>query len=361
MQTPPPLPRQTYTPAQVEFRGNTREWFGIWIVNFVLSIITLSIYSAWAKVRQKKYFYQHTYVGGRNFDYHATGKQILIGRLIVIAGLVVFTLLSAIPVVAVLGFLAFLFVMPWLVVQSLRFNARMSSWSNVRFGFSGKYGGAAKITLLYPLLAALTLYTTLPYADRARRRFIVNNHRLGKTPFSFAAPISKFYMAALAAIAWVLVVGAVLGFVLMQSGIFDGLFASLDTMEPQAPANQLWTTLATYAGLFVVIAPAGALYYAMTRNIIFNHTTLGGAHAFHSTVPPLRYVWIVVTNAIAIIGSLFLLLPWAQIRKARFLAEHTEILIGGSLDEFVNAMQEESNAIGDAYGDIEGLDLDIGL
>ena len=70
-----------------EFRGNAKEWFGIWIVNMLLSIVTIGIYSAWAKVRTKKYFYNHTYVEERNFDYHATGKQILVGRLIIIAAI----------------------------------------------------------------------------------------------------------------------------------------------------------------------------------------------------------------------------------------------------------------------------------
>lgn len=55
----------------------------------MLTILTIGIYSAWAKVRTMKYFYQNTYVPGRNFDYRATGKQILIGRLIVIGALVV--------------------------------------------------------------------------------------------------------------------------------------------------------------------------------------------------------------------------------------------------------------------------------
>ena len=359
--TPPSLPPSQQTPVPIEFRGDTREWFGIWIVNFVLSIITIGIYSAWAKVRQKKYFYQHTYVGGRNFDYHATGIQILIGRLIVIAGLVVFTVISAIPVLAIFAFLAFLFAVPWLVVRSLLFNARMSSWSNVRFGFFGSYGRAAKITILYPLLAALTLYLAAPFADRARRRFIVDNHTLGKTTFFFDAPISKFYIAALAAVGWVLVVGAVLGFAIVQSGVLDGLFASLEGIDSPPPQAEIGITIATYAALFVVFAPAGALYYAMARNIVFNHSTLGGIHAFRSTVPPLGYVWIVITNAIVIVGSLFMLLPWAQIRKAKFLAAHTEMLVGGSLDEFVGTMQDERNAIGDAYSDIEGLDLDIGI
>ena len=45
----------------LEFRGKTGEFFGIWIVNVFLTIITLGIYSAWAKVRTNRYFYGNIY------------------------------------------------------------------------------------------------------------------------------------------------------------------------------------------------------------------------------------------------------------------------------------------------------------
>ena len=67
---------------KMTFHGSGREFFGIWIVNIVLSLLTLGIYSAWAKVRTKKYFYGNTELAGDRFDYHATPKQILIGRVI---------------------------------------------------------------------------------------------------------------------------------------------------------------------------------------------------------------------------------------------------------------------------------------
>ena len=53
------------------FRGTGGEYFGIWIVNLALTVITLGIYSAWAKVRTRRYFYGNTYVAGHAFDYHA--------------------------------------------------------------------------------------------------------------------------------------------------------------------------------------------------------------------------------------------------------------------------------------------------
>ena len=47
-----------------EFHGNGADYFRIWIVNLLFSILTLGIYSAWAKVRTKKYFYGNTELAG---------------------------------------------------------------------------------------------------------------------------------------------------------------------------------------------------------------------------------------------------------------------------------------------------------
>jgi uncharacterized membrane protein YjgN (DUF898 family) len=38
----------------LEFTGCAGEYFRIWIVNVCLSVLTLGIYSAWAKVRRKR-------------------------------------------------------------------------------------------------------------------------------------------------------------------------------------------------------------------------------------------------------------------------------------------------------------------
>ena len=44
----------------IGFAGRAREYFGIWITNLTLSLITVGIYSAWAKVRRLTYFHNMT-------------------------------------------------------------------------------------------------------------------------------------------------------------------------------------------------------------------------------------------------------------------------------------------------------------
>jgi len=57
-----------------EFTGSGSEYFKIWIVNILLTIVTLGIYYPWARVRSNRYLYGNSSMEGKNFDYHATGK-----------------------------------------------------------------------------------------------------------------------------------------------------------------------------------------------------------------------------------------------------------------------------------------------
>ena len=65
---------------KLEFRGNGREYFQVWIVNLCLTLVTLGIFSAWAKVRKKRYFYSNLILDGTPFQYLASPIPILRGR-----------------------------------------------------------------------------------------------------------------------------------------------------------------------------------------------------------------------------------------------------------------------------------------
>ena len=82
--TAPEAPR---TP--LVFTGSGAEYFRIWAFNLTLTICTLGLYGAWAKVRRLQYFYQHTLLDGSAFDYTANPVSILLGRLLALSLLVV--------------------------------------------------------------------------------------------------------------------------------------------------------------------------------------------------------------------------------------------------------------------------------
>ncbi|VAX05201.1 Thymidylate kinase, partial [hydrothermal vent metagenome] len=145
------------------FTGNAKEYFGIWIVNLFLSVITIGIYTAWAKVRRVRYFYGNTHLDGHNFEYHANPKSILIGRIIVLGFLLLLNVLSAITPFALLLLVPYLIAFPWIINKSMRFNARVTSYRNIRFNFAGSYWRAAGVFILLPLafLALLVAVVSL--------------------------------------------------------------------------------------------------------------------------------------------------------------------------------------------------------
>ncbi len=340
-----------------EFRGNAKEWFGVWIVNLALTFVTFGIYSAWAKVRTKKYFSNNTYVEGRNFDYHATGGQILKGRLIVLAAVVVFQLISvALPIVGLVLLLGLLVGYPWLIVRAMQFNARMTSFSNVRFGFSGSMGQAALLFILYPIAMVLTLFSTFPIWDRAVKRFSVDNAQLGQARFFFEAGLSAFYKAFGISIAWVVLV-AVVGMALFGLNLTT-VITTLENAE-RNPVGALGIIGFVYFLFFVAFLPARFIYQALVRNELYNTTTLEGGHRFVSNVTAPQLLWLAVSNMVVVVCTLFLMLPWAQVRMAKYLAAHTGFIAAGSLDQFVDQQRESTSAIGDAYTDFEGIDVGL--
>jgi uncharacterized membrane protein YjgN (DUF898 family) len=178
----------------VVFTGKASEYFGIWIVNLLLSLLTLGIYSAWAKVRRKKYFYQNTQIDHVGFDYHAKPISILKGRIIAFALFIAYAfggeLNFFIPILVVI---MFFLALPWLVVRASIFNARNSSHRGLRFDFVGKVGEAALIYILLPIVTLFSLYLAWPFMDHQRNKFMVNHHQFGLSSFDFKAKVSSFY------------------------------------------------------------------------------------------------------------------------------------------------------------------------
>ncbi|MDO5632794.1 MAG: YjgN family protein [Paracoccus sp. (in: a-proteobacteria)] len=341
---------------QVQFTGSAKTYFGIWIVNILLSIVTLGIYSAWAKVRRRRYFAQHTVIDGRRFDYHATGQQILIGRIIVVIGLI----LMAIPILNIFVALALLIALPWLLNRALAFNARMTSFSGVRFGFEGSYGRAFLVFMLYPLLSMLTLYTTWPFVARAVHRYTIGNSRYGTARFAFDSPIWPFYRAFLMAAGWA-IIALVVGFVVVGGPalISDFIFLSQYGLGPDE--GMIIHMMLMYVVLFVAVLPAAFVYQAFLRNAVYANTTLAGEHRFVSNIAPMRLMWIALSNAIVVVCTLGLMLPWAHVRMSRYLADSTQVIVVGSLDQFIGTETGKMSALGDAYTDIEGVDLGIAI
>ncbi len=184
--------QQKETP--IVFQGKASEYFGIWIVNLLLSLVTLGVYSAWAKVRRKKYFYNNALIENAAFDYHANPISILKGRAIALLFFLGYSFGGSVNLfLPALFILVFFFALPWLVVRSATFNARNTSHRGLRFNFVGTKGEAVRVFIGIPMLTFVTLGLIIPYGAYLKNKFMIDNYRFGLSAFNLQAKVRDFY------------------------------------------------------------------------------------------------------------------------------------------------------------------------
>ncbi|SCW33482.1 Uncharacterized membrane protein YjgN, DUF898 family [Rhizobium mongolense subsp. loessense] len=351
------------TPAnpfqRAKFTGSASEYFGIWIVNVLLTIVTLGIYSAWAKVRRNRYFYGNTVLLGRAFEYHATGKQIFIGRLIVFAAIIIVNVITTInPLFSLVTTLAIFVALPWLIMRGMRFNARVTSYRNVRFDFVGGAGGAFVAVILASLLAAISLGLLAPFASRWLNRYVFNNLRYGDRTFHTDPRIGSLYRALVIPALMVVVGGIILAVIgLGAAGAVMPLLDGAQTDEREATAAIVGLLYLALFGVFIVYGLAALVYRAAVHNIVWSSMTIDGRHQLRSDLGRGRYAWIALSNLLVTICTLGLMRPWAAVRQARYIVEHTAILVDGEIDQVVTAVEARGAAIGAEYMSMEGFDF----
>lgn len=318
-----------------QFNGTGGEFFKIWIVNLLLTIVTLGIYSAWAKVRTRRYFYGNTHLDGASFDYRANPIAILKGRLIAVAFFMSYSIVSNYsPIAGVVLMILFAIVLPWLVVRSLSFNARMSAYRNICFGFDGTIGEAAKAFILWPFLGILTLGILSPYAFFRQQQFIVANSRYGTTGFHFSARPGLYYTMFF------------MTFLIGITGV--GLTAGLTPVIGRAAM-----ILGAIFYLFIFA-------YVTVRmiNLRYSHAHLG-KHNFVSNLEIVPYAMLILTNTLATVLTLGLYYPWAKIRTARYKISRLQLQAVGDLGDFVAGQEKEVSALGQEVGEVFDIEIAI--
>ncbi|ESP92419.1 YjgN family protein [Pseudoalteromonas luteoviolacea] len=341
-----PVQSGPHTPKLVRFSGNSRDFFGIWIVNLLLSIATLGIYSAWATVRTKQYFYNNTSIDGHRFEYLATPIQILTGRVIAALLLVAYMFcIHYFPIVGAALAISLTFLAPWFINQSFKFNMRMTRFRNIRFSFNGSYGGAFKVFVLLPILSVFTLYLLMPWVLKKIDEYLCNNIQFGDKPFATTLSTSTYFSAAVTTLLCSLVaIPLVLGGVFAVGGTLAGSSQVLFILIP---------------AYFACIYLLKAIYQAMIRNHIFNSTSIDQVAELHSDLSPAKFAVVEVTNILAIAATLGFAYPWAKVRKAKILASASALTMLAGADNVFDTLDNAESSLGDEAATL--FDIDVSL
>jgi len=348
-----PLPARS---IPFEFRATGGEYFRIWIVNLLLTILTLGIYSAWAKVRRLRYFYGNTRLDGVAFDYHGRPTAILKGRLVAFGVYGVFYAITQVLPLAAFGFFPlFAFGVPWIIMKSRRFQLRMTSHRGIRFGFDGDYLGALKAYVGWPILAAFTAYLMGGRMVWEQVRYLLANARYGSEPVRFTAergPFHKMFLVS-TALFFLIFVGTI--------GVFAALVGAQEGEESSERILAAMMSPAAFgcgAALFLAWFAALAYYQKSFLNASFDGLALG-PHRLESRLELATLFWIYLSNFVLIVLTLGLYSPWAKVRQTKYRMEALRVAARGDLDGFAAGAGDGTDAIGEEIGDF--FDLDFGL
>lgn len=414
-QTPSTTPPVAAPPAaaqnwrRVAFHGTGGEFFRIWIVNLLLTIVTLGIYSAWATVRERRYFYGNTEVANSRFDFHGKPLQILLGRIVALVLLIAWTQGHYIhPSVQIVAIAIVLLLFPWFLVRAMMFRLRNTSLRNLRFNFTGSTQPAYKLFGIYLLLSAVLIFgmywsaysafggldpESMQNAEDLEavgrfmgmymlvmvgfaflypaflcdiRVFTANNTRYGNQAFSLDLKRTTFInhfwiaigisMAASVAVvlAALLLAGIIALAVFGLSQVVD--FASFESGSPLAIAAIFVGVFLLYFLIGLAYLVAYAYWQVQVANLTFNNVKLGDV-SFRSDMQTVSLSKILLVNALLVIFTAGFAYPWARVRVLRYKLQAIEFQ--GDESQFEGQAEQANSAIGDEVG--EAFDLDFGF
>jgi uncharacterized membrane protein YjgN (DUF898 family) len=316
-----------------EFRGSAAEYFRIWIVNLLFTLLTLGIYSAWAKVRKLRYLYGNTRLDGDSFNYFASARAILKGRVLAVIVFFVYAIVTELVPDSIWVFLAAgIGLLPLVLVRALRFNARNSAWRGLRFDFPARVREALPLYLGMPLLIVVTLGLAFPWFMARHKQFVISHHAFGSSPLGCAIPVGRVY------------------------GIYfrSGLIIAAMTVVAVLGAMVVLPVLAIY----IAYAFAYAYLQARLTNLAWDNT-YGAGVRFSSTLGAIDLAGLYISNLLAIVFTLGLAVPWAVVRTLRYRLQNFAMLVSEETVHEAAPGLVNIGAAGQELGEIFNVDFGV--
>ena len=305
---------------RLTFHGSGGTLFGIYVVNVLLTIVTLGFYRFWGRTKVRRFMLSQTAFEGDRFAYHGTGKELLLGfvKALLFVGLPITALSTAARlsgdlkiVIAAQVFtyiLVFIFI-PIAMVGARRYRLSRTSWRGIRFSFRGRARALVRIFMLATLLNALTLTLYYPFFQARQQTFMVSNSHFGRRPFRFDG---------------------------RGRDLFGAYVVALLLLVPTLGFYMFW-------------------FNARMTRYFWEHTYFETAR-FRSTMTGGALLVQTLGNGIMLILTLGLAWPWVLIRRTRF--ELARVSVEGPLD-LAGIVQEPqlATATGDALSSLLGADV----
>jgi uncharacterized membrane protein YjgN (DUF898 family) len=322
-----PAAPPTVTTAKLSYHGTGGSLFGLVLLNGLLTIITIGIYSFWAKTKVRAFHYSHTELDGDRFAYHGTGGELWSGYLKAVGILLLIFVTMGIagallsgstepdPVInGLISLLAYGIIgllVPVAVNGARRYRLSRSSWRGIRFSYHGKAKDFLAMNVAGFLLSLITLGFYLPAWQNKRREFLVTHARFGSEPFMYGGQSQE---------------------------LFREYVKALLLTIPTIGLSWVW-------------------YAAFKHRFFWSNTTMRGAR-FRSTVNGGDLLGLSLTNIALTLITLGIAIPWVQVRSHAFFAERLSLKGTVEWAAIEQRAQQSSTA---AEGLADAMDVDVGI
>ncbi len=379
--------------TRMDYHGTAGEIFRLHLMNLLMNIITLGIYSFWGKTRIRRYMTSHIAIRKDRFEYTGTGKELLIGW---IKAMVIFLPIAACMSIPVVNFIAipiFFGIFSIAIYLALRYRLSRTKWRGIRFNLGGSIKEYFFISLKRTLKNIVTLGWRIPKSDIIRWSYIANHMSYGDLKFSYEGDYSrlqKIHVTTLLIFTLPLVLGLLIGGILKGQELVNNAKAresqnqkieqvysegAVNEVSPQAGEDTSNSEDVRYTKSDEE-SPSGAvavsiicLFFVMGVGFIgrlWYHAALWQEKFRGLRLANLRFkgdisgrglAKLYIINILIVIFTLTLGKPIAMQRTFRYFI--TNLRIGGDLNELIAQQNKENekSGMGDALATDVGFDL----
>lgn len=351
------------------FHGDWREFAPIAFTNLLLTIVTLGIYTFWARARERRYLWSRTRFIDERLEWTGTGLELFIGYLMAI----VFFLLPLVGLqflaqslvirgqdgLAALMFVVLYFGIFYLVgvaiFRALRYRLSRTFWHGIRGGSDTQGFGFGLSYLWRTILGTLALGLMVPWAMTTlwNKRW----EQMSFGPFRFTSRaewtsiIGRYLVAYLSPIALIIVFGVIIGLGAATLGM-SGMFEPGST--PEDAMAMVFVAVAVFYILFFVVLALIALYYysAFYREAVGGLTL--GELGFAFTARTKDWLLLVLGNIGLVIVTLGVGMLFVPYRNWKFFITHLEAY--GELD-LADLTQSTTREPGQGEGLLDAFDV----
>ncbi len=364
---PAPAPRkETIRVAFHEQEG----LLALTIINFLLSMVTLGIYSFWGKTAVRQHIWSSVHINDEPLEYTGTGWELFLGAIIV--GLLILVPLAFVQIFASFLFTAsaaigvgiqiivsifILFLVGVGTYRARRYRLSRSVWRGIRGSLAGAPTAFGFSFLLRYAMLLPTLGWAYPWLRVGLNRHITNDMRFGQHPFHFRGSAAPLYLP----FATVWIASALI--IVAAAGVFWGnaelglLFGGADGDSIQSPSQTLFILAFLIIGLPIVFVVSGLLwvvYKAAELRYFADCTTFGDLQfRLNATVGSL--ITLTLGNIFIMLLTLGIGKPFVHRRLIRYVVARLET--NGTVDiAAIQQSQQQLDSTGEGLA--EAFDID---